>query len=255
MVEFYSNNQLPISIKSKTSDFITDNFTNSITNEDNNNANPSPRRFIFYSIEDFKTYYLTSSTDISQYRSLPQSGEFPIYKMSQGSFVDLYSLFPSLDKDEFLISHVEIVSENQYNYYGYAKDDPKNDIIINIKLDDKYKNMSQFEKLADYNLGNDDKYNESYPNYLKQGKTVTGSSIFVFDNDANTTCWGIKSGSPNYYITWIDNIRLTIGLRSGKYDDYKNNDVYQPIIALFIDEDLYKACENNIIEIIQGRNK
>ena len=77
-------------------------------------AEPSIAHYAFSSLDDFRTYCLTGSTDPADYAADPSELELPAYEMADGAFVDPFLLFPALDPVTFAVGWVEVVTDKEY---------------------------------------------------------------------------------------------------------------------------------------------
>ncbi len=136
-------------------------------------------RYGFYSLEDFKTYCLTGSKDLTLYKSMPKGESLPLYKMSDGAFVDVLDLFPSINAETVTIDYIETASRTRYSVLGYTN---KRETPFCISV--------RYTKDTDFESGNIFAQNDSkvdiikYEDYFKateQAKSEYERTLFVFD--------------------------------------------------------------------------
>ena len=148
-------------------------LTSSSVTQSNESANavenPSIARYTFSSLEDFRTYCNTGSTNPNDYQAKQNELDLPIFKMVKDAFVDPFELIPSLDSEKISVNHVEVVTHSQYGYSLYSQDeqDVLCDIYVSYLPDRKYTSVEEFS-------------HSSFPEFF-ESKSLSNSKIYYVD--------------------------------------------------------------------------
>lgn len=94
---------------------------------------PCVEPYVFTSLEDFKRYCTTGSTDWKTYDHQTEDSYFPHFRMSDTAFIDVYELFPSWNRDRITVRHIEVWSSAEYTL-GCRTEQDQTDVTIGIRF-------------------------------------------------------------------------------------------------------------------------
>ncbi|MBE6602453.1 MAG: hypothetical protein E7637_08140 [Ruminococcaceae bacterium] len=215
---------------------------------------PMLSTYAFFSVQDFKTYYLTGSTDLALYQSAPVDGEFPLYQMVDNCFLDPAEIFPSLNFENIVIKSVGVYWQNRYSYSAYTKD-TNVPFIISVRYRNAIENLTPQSFVNSLNTSS---YAQIiYGDYFTTTETTTQSSGYVlhaFMVDDCAVGYVIKRGEVASIILRKGNFQITVGVANlDMTEQFLSNEVLAPITCMLKDGADRIAAINRISALIDEK--
>ena len=216
---------------------------------------PMIMQYGFYSIEDFKTFYLTGSTDLSLYDTPPRDGFFPLFQMQEGCFVDLSDLFPTLNFENLTVSSVSVSWKNRYSYAAKTKD-TKVSLSVSIQYKNAYENASIDSVLAGRDNSKVNKIIRSdYYTATEKPSKTSGLMLYIFElNDCiisynfyNEIMQGMSIYKGNF------TIGITTAIDYIEDGSFFNDETLKPATCLFKNGEARLNALNRIAEFIDSK--
>ncbi len=215
---------------------------------------PCIERYAFTSWADFKTFCETGSTDVMLYKEPPVDGIFPPYTMRENAFVDVFSLFPSLDADAVTLHHIEIASDARYTIMGYTNDD-KVPFSISVRYNPgvSYKTPEEFALAANSSSLTHTVYGD-FCKATDEQKTAQKFMLFAAEVNDCMIRYSVSKGQSDGMAMSVGDYVIGVSPTSSNNPAFFADETLSALNCLFTDGPQRDAAMKNIKDHIDGRS-